>query len=81
VAGRTVAVRVDRAESLVAIRSDDVQNPRAVAPTEHLNGVVRLPDGILLVCDAESFLGVEEWRRLDEALTDLHPDSAPESGV
>lgn len=68
VRGRVVAARVDRAEEVVSVDSDDLRAIDEVAAASHLAGVTRTADGLLLVYDVASFLSAEEILGLDRAL-------------
>jgi purine-binding chemotaxis protein CheW len=64
-----VAIRVDRAIDLV--RVDDRQIERAkgvVHGAEHVAGVAKLADGLVLIHDLRTFLTESEGLALDEAL-------------
>jgi purine-binding chemotaxis protein CheW len=66
---RTVAIRADCATELVRVDSADVARLRGVAaPGDERPGVVRLPDGLLLIEDLERFLDADGSRALDLAL-------------
>lgn len=66
---RVVALRVDRALALLAIRDDAVEPVGRVAPgTRLVAGVARLPDGVLVIHDLERFLSLDEGARLDAAM-------------
>jgi len=67
--GRLVALRVDRALDLVAIDEHAIASPADVAPgAEHVAGIVKLNDGLLVIHDLERFLSGDEARRLDAAV-------------
>ncbi len=67
--GRLVALRVDRALDLVAIDEHAITSPANVAPgAEHVAGIVKLDDGLLVIHDLEQFLSGDEARGLDAAV-------------
>lgn len=68
-AQRTVALVVDAAEGVVETPARAVTGAGDIAPgLEFLRGVVRLPDGLVLIHDLDRFLSLEETRALDAAL-------------
>jgi purine-binding chemotaxis protein CheW len=75
---RLVALRVDRARDLIAVDQDAIEASDRVAPgLEHVVGVARLADGLLLIHDLESFLSLDEARQVDGALIGAGSASAP----
>jgi purine-binding chemotaxis protein CheW len=65
---RLVVLRVDRALDIVAVDADSLIPVSAVAPgTQHVSGLARLPDGVLVIHDLERFLSLEEDRQLERA--------------
>lgn len=69
---RTVALRADQAVDLVTLDDEAVREARSVVPTAELAaGVAPLPDGLLVIFDAERFLSQAEAESLDEALRAL----------
>jgi purine-binding chemotaxis protein CheW len=69
---RLVALRVDRARDLIAVDQDAIEVADRVAPgLEHVAGVARLADGLLVIHDLEGFLSLDEARQVDGALTDV----------
>jgi purine-binding chemotaxis protein CheW len=53
----------------VRVEPQDVVPVSAVAPgTEHVAGLARLPDGVLVIQDLERFLSLDEGARLEAAL-------------
>lgn len=66
---RLVAARVDRAVDLMRVESGDIVPVAAVAPgAEHVAGLARLPDGVLVIQDLERFLSLDEGARVDAAV-------------
>lgn len=67
--GKLVALRVDRALDLVAIDDNAIAAPADVAPgAEHVAGIVKLNDGVLVIHDLERFLSGDETQQLDAAV-------------
>ncbi len=68
---RLYAALVDTVLDVIAYTSSDFVAAAAIIPgLEFLQGVVHLPDGIILIHDLEQFLSLEENQALDEALSD-----------
>ena len=66
---RVVALRVDRAVDVVALDDADVVAAHPDDPAlRHLAGVLRLPDGLVLLADVEAFLTQGEAEALAAAL-------------
>jgi purine-binding chemotaxis protein CheW len=66
---RLVALRVDRAASLVKLAPSDVESPTHLAAgLGLLAGVAKLPDGLVLIHDLSAFLTQAEAIALDDAL-------------
>ena len=66
---RTVALRVDRAVSFETRDMTDVRPVEAGQPTaEHVKGVARTADGLLVIVDIAAFLSGEESEALATAL-------------
>jgi purine-binding chemotaxis protein CheW len=66
---RRVALRVDRAEGLLALGPEDLdESPRALPGVGYVAGALKLPDGLVLVHDLPSFLSEAETLALDTAL-------------
>jgi purine-binding chemotaxis protein CheW len=67
---RTVAMLVDSAIDVIERPGSDVMPMEcAVDQSDQIDGVVRLPDGLLLIHDLEKFLSQEEELLLQEAMT------------
>jgi purine-binding chemotaxis protein CheW len=74
---RVVALRADRVLDLVRLAADQIEDARRLVPgAEHVAGVARLEDGLLLVHDLRTFLSASETATLDEALR-AGPEAAP----
>ena len=68
---RVVALRVDRALDLVAVDEHAIDSAARAAPgAEHVAGIARLPDGLLVIYDLETLLGLEEGREVDGAVAE-----------
>jgi purine-binding chemotaxis protein CheW len=68
---RTLALRVDRVLDLVTVTAGALVDAEGLPSGPHLQGVVRLQDGLLLVHDVETFLSDDESAALDDALIEL----------
>lgn len=71
-----VALRVDRVEELVVSSADAVAEVGALPGEGSRHGAVRLPDGLVLIYDAESFLSPEDAAVVAAAMEELR--HAPE---
>jgi purine-binding chemotaxis protein CheW len=68
---RTAALRADHADRIEAVDATRIEDPaRQVAQVEHVAGVARLDDGLLLVHDPERFLAAAEQEALAAALSE-----------
>jgi purine-binding chemotaxis protein CheW len=68
-ARRTVALVTDRVAGLVEYTADQVAAPRDIVPgVEHVEGVVKLGDGMVLIHDLDRFLSLDEEEALDGAI-------------
>lgn len=66
---RKLALPVDKVIGIHAVPSENVTAPDAVLPGIGLvAGIAALSDGILLIHDLDTFLSLDEERRLTEAL-------------
>ena len=66
---RTVAIVVDTVLGILEIREDDVTPANAVLPgIEYVEGVLKLPDGIVLIHDLDTFLSLEEEETLENSM-------------
>jgi purine-binding chemotaxis protein CheW len=64
-----VAIRVDQATELVRLDERHIEAAKRIAPgIEHVAGVARLPDGLVLIHDLRTFLTEAEALALNEAL-------------
>jgi purine-binding chemotaxis protein CheW len=68
-ANRTVVLVVDAAHGVLQSPLADTTSAASIATgLEHIRGVIRLPDGLVLIQDLDLFLSSAESRALDEAL-------------
>jgi len=66
---RRVVLRVDRAESLLALEPDKLDtSPRELPGVGYVAGALKLPDGLVLLHDLRTFLSEAEALELEEAL-------------
>jgi len=66
---RVVALVVDRVEGLTSVAPERLNAASKVVPgLKHVAGILRLPDGLVLVTDLDAFLSLEEECALDKAL-------------
>lgn len=77
---RVVVLRVDRALELISVDADAVESAERVAPgAPYIEGIARLPDGLVVIHDLERFLSLDEGRRLDSALMAIPKVSAEDA--
>ncbi|MBI3853103.1 MAG: purine-binding chemotaxis protein CheW [Verrucomicrobia bacterium] len=68
-AQRTVVLAVDETQGVIERSSAEIIGAAQIVPgLDHLQGVVRLDDGLVLIHDLEKFLSLDEARALDKAL-------------
>jgi purine-binding chemotaxis protein CheW len=78
VAGRRVAVRVDRVTDLVHCAAAEIEDGKAAAPgNEYVAGVAKLADGLVLIHDLRTFLSQSEAATLDAWLEQAKAQEAP----
>ncbi len=69
---RAVALLVDRVIGVVERAREQVVAPNEILPElDSVAGVVKLPEGMVLIHDLETFLSLDEERALDQALQHL----------
>jgi purine-binding chemotaxis protein CheW len=69
---RVAALRVDRAVDLVRISGNAIEDVSGIVPgVEHVSGVAKLPDGLVLIHDVRTFLSEAESAALDESLSEF----------
>ena len=67
---RTAAFRADGVEGLAELEPGQVEEAQKVAPSaEYVAGIAKLPDGLVLIHDPETFLATAEAEALKVALT------------
>jgi purine-binding chemotaxis protein CheW len=68
---RTVAFVVDGATGVLEIAGSGITALTDLLPgTEYVEGILRLPDGLILIHDLETFLSLEEETLLDRAMNE-----------
>ncbi len=66
---RPVALVVDAVIGVMAYAEQQLVDAADILPgTDHLEGVVKLDDGLILIHDLETFLSLDEARALDVAM-------------
>jgi purine-binding chemotaxis protein CheW len=66
---QTIALLVDSVDGVIEVPEVEIAAAQEILPAiEYVQGVVKLPDGLVLIHDLEQFLSCEEERILDEAL-------------
>jgi purine-binding chemotaxis protein CheW len=73
-----VALLVDTVNGVFEVPEEEITSAEKILPeVEYVRGVVKLPDGLVLIHDLDRFLSSEEERILDEALQSVPrpPDS------
>ncbi len=67
---RTVALFADCVSEIVEIPADEVIEPSQILPElEHIEGVAKLPNHMVLIHNLERFLSIEERNLLGDAIT------------
>jgi purine-binding chemotaxis protein CheW len=68
---RPVALIVDDVSGVLEYSAEEAVRARDIVPgIEHVEGVAKLPDGLVLIQDLERFLSLEEESALDRAMED-----------
>ncbi|HEY0801439.1 MAG TPA: chemotaxis protein CheW [Steroidobacteraceae bacterium] len=66
---RTVVLHIDSAQGVLDRPATELANMGNIAPNlGHIEGVIQLEDGLVLIHDLEQFLSPEEALSLDEAM-------------
>ena len=66
---QTVALLVDSVSGVLEVAEDEIAVANKILPEmEYVDGVVKLPDGLVLIHDLDRFLSSEEQRSLDQAM-------------
>jgi purine-binding chemotaxis protein CheW len=67
---RRVVLLIDSAHGVLERPASALVNIRSIAPSlEHIEGVIQLEDGLVLIHNVEQFLSPEEALSLDEAMS------------
>jgi len=68
-ARRTVALVVDAVTGVLLCSEMEIVPPEAIGPgIEHIAGIVKRPDGLILIHDLNAFLSLDEEQTLEAAL-------------
>jgi purine-binding chemotaxis protein CheW len=68
-AQRLVGVCVDAVDGVVSYSAEQIIEAEALVPgVAYVQGVLKLPDGLILIHDLDTFLSSQERQALDEAL-------------
>lgn len=66
---RDVALRVDRSTELISVDPADIDRGEPIlCRSRYVAGVAKLPDGLVLIHDLETFLSAAEAEAIDQAL-------------
>jgi purine-binding chemotaxis protein CheW len=69
-ARRPVALVVDEAQGVIERPHAEIIGSAQIVPgLEHIQGVVKLDNGLVLIHDLEAFLSLDEARTLDDAMS------------
>ena len=75
--GRTLALVADTVAGVTHLQADEVVAPASVlAPLPHVAGIVRRPDGLVLIHDLRTFLALDEAVALGVALDRRQAEAA-----
>ena len=75
---RPLALRVDHVHSLVSVSPAAIESADRLLPgAKHAAGIVRLPDGVMVIQDLEALLSSKEEAGLEEALASGGAGPAP----
>jgi purine-binding chemotaxis protein CheW len=68
---RTLVLVIDRPETVIEVPAVEIVDTNAIESCpEQFRGIVKLPDGLVLIHDLEKFLSLEEERAMDEAMSE-----------
>jgi purine-binding chemotaxis protein CheW len=71
-ASRIVALVVDTVHDVITLPSGELVEPEAIlSKLEHLEGVVKLDDGMVFIQDLDAFLSLDEERALEAAIENV----------
>ena len=69
---RTVVLVVDSVDGVMECNEQEITSASAILPgMEHVEGVLKLNDGMILIHDLGSFLSIEEDTALDRAMVNV----------
>jgi purine-binding chemotaxis protein CheW len=72
---RTLVLVIDRPEAVIEVPAVEIVNTNAIESCpEQFRGIVKLPDGLVLIHDLEKFLSLEEELALNDALSEEADD-------
>jgi purine-binding chemotaxis protein CheW len=67
-----VALLVDSVSGILEVSEKEIASAKQILPEiEYVHGIVKLPDGLVLIHDLDQFLSPEEERTLGEALKNI----------
>lgn len=67
---RTLILVIDRPESVIEVPAVEIVDTNAIESCpEQFRGIVKLPDGLVLIHDLEKFLSQDEERAIDQAMS------------
>ena len=68
-AKRTVAILAESVTRVIESQAERIVAPEEVLPnTDYVAGIIKLPDGMVLIHDLDTFLSLEEEKSLDSAI-------------
>ena len=74
-ASRTVAILADAVTGVVELGAQQLVAAEEVLPgAEYVEGILKLPDGLVLIHDLDSFLSLDEESTLNAAMTEWQGD-------
>lgn len=72
---RTVALLVDSTGGVIECSGQEVVSDGTILPgMEYVEGVIKLKDGMLIIHNLDSFLSLEEEKKLDKVFRNLQQD-------
>ncbi|MGC9966236.1 MAG: chemotaxis protein CheW [Syntrophobacteraceae bacterium] len=71
-AKRSVALLTDSVSGVVDVSPDAVVDCSSILPqVDYVEGIAKLPDGMVIIHDLDTFLSLDEDRALDEAMSQV----------
>jgi len=71
-AKRPVALLTDSVSGVVDVSPDAVVSSSSILPrVDYMQGIAKLPDGMVIIHDLDTFLSLEEDRALDKAMSQV----------